>query len=448
MNLADTIFAFVYLAYFVAVAGVLYRLRREPLYEPRVLFSLAASLWLFIMHGYLTDFEGYLAAKPGFYHHDIKLLSGWALGLMLIGYLSFIGGVTMAGRFRIRPAADHGDQSLLVMACMVLFVISVLNFYANVILISGGNLIAYLSDIAIRPYQIVDNAGISASGYVLGFIGIQVIAYVAGRNAVTRSQLVLLLLAIGVILMMRLSQGRIFQTLVLLGACFTAYSLGAASRDGRPIPWPKQVHLLGMMAVVGLMIYFMRIASALSHLGQTVTVDNVKTFGSSLVHFALQRGNVPNFPVVFTIIDKMPAEQNFFLGSTLFNWAIYFIPKSLLKADYLISLRIKEMWYLDIEGGGLPPTAVGEWYANFGFAGVVVGMFIVGLIMGLFYKRAAISKSPFAAVLWANLSFGFVVIYPKTDLAQIPQYSIFVLFALWGLMLILRSAVTGRRAME
>jgi oligosaccharide repeat unit polymerase len=94
----------------------------------------------------------------------------------------------------------------------------------------------------------------------------------------------------------------------------------------------------------------------------------------------------------------------------------------------------------------LPPTAVGEWYANFGFAGVVVGMFIVGLALGVLYKLARSSENPYLIVLWANLVFGFVVIYPKTDLAQIPVFSIFILFWLWLLMTIVRSGV--RRQVE
>jgi hypothetical protein len=50
------------------------------------------------------------------------------------------------------------------------------------------------------------------------------------------------------------------------------------------------------------------------------------------------------------------------------------------------------------------------------------------------------------AVLWANLAFGFIVIYPKTDLAQIPAYSILILFATWLLVSLMRAAAGGSRA--
>jgi len=70
-------------------------------------------------------------------------------------------------------------------------------------------------------------------------------------------------------------------------------------------------------------------------------------------------------------------------------------------------------------------------------------MFIVGLAVGTLYKIARVSESPYVIVLWANVVFGFVVIYPKTDLAQIPVYSIFLLLCLWLLMKALQS---GARA--
>jgi hypothetical protein len=253
-----------------------------------------------------------------------------------------------------------------------------------------------------------------------------------------------LLAAVSLMLVIRFSQARIFQTLVLLGACYVSYSMGAARRTGAHTPWIGHVHYLVLAAAMGVGFYFLRLASALNSLGIRINWDSVSDFGSRITHFALERGNVPNFPIVFTIIDKMPSEMDLLYGKTLFNWAIFFVPKSILKGDYLISIWIKNTWYLDIEGGGLPPTAVGEWYANFGIAGVIAGMFLVGLSLGALFKMARVSESPYLAVLWSNLVFGFVVIYPKTDLAQIPVFSIFILLCLWLLMKLLQAS-TGPR---
>jgi hypothetical protein len=93
----------------------------------------------------------------------------------------------------------------------------------------------------------------------------------------------------------------------------------------------------------------------------------------------------------------------------------------------------------------LPPTAIGEWYANFGIGGVIGGMFVVGFLLGRIFKRARLSDNPFLAVLWANFAFGFVVIYPKTDLAQIPAFSILILSVTWLLISLMRAAAGESR---
>jgi oligosaccharide repeat unit polymerase len=438
--MVDLSFYTVWFLYACSLGWVLYRYRSEPLYDPRILFTLATSLWLLIIHGYLTEFDGYLAAKPGFYSQDIRFLAAIALGMAWIGYLFFILGASIGTRFAMRsPTAAIRDRSLLTYICLVFIAIATLNFMANVMLISGGNVVRYLSEIAIRPYQIADNMGITASGYLFGFIGVQVLAFLVGRRDASKRVLLGLVALVLIVTVIRFSQARIFQTLVLVCGSYVSFVMGKALREGRHTPWLGHFHYLLAVAALGVGIYFLRLASSLRHIGVEINWQTVVDFSDKILHFALQRGNVPNFPVVFTIVDKMPTEESFLLGKTLFNWAIFIVPKSILKGDYLISLWVKRTWYLDVEGGGLPPTAIGEWYANFGFAGVVVGMFVVGLAVGSLYKIAVSSESPYLAVLWANVAFGFVVIYPKTDLAQIPVYTIFMLLCLWLLMTALQS---------
>jgi oligosaccharide repeat unit polymerase len=365
---------------------------------------------------------------------------------MLVGYGALIGGATLAVNIRTRPPREpFRTRTLLVTVCLAFVAIALANFLVNVFLVSGGNVFSYMANFAMRPYEIADNLGTTAAGYLLGFIGVQLLAYMAGRSKPNTLVLSGLLLLILITTAMRISQGRLFQVLVFVGACYVAYAMGASQRNQEDIAWPRRLPYLLALAGIGISLYFLRLASALKQLGVSIDLGTVTVFFDQIVHFALERGNVPNFPVVFTIIEKIPSEQDFLLGKTLFNWALFLIPKSILKGDYLISLWIKDTWYLGIEGGGLPPTAIGEWYANFGIGGVIGGMFVVGFLLGRIFKRARLSDNPFLAVLWANFAFGFVVIYPKTDLAQIPAFSILILSVTWLLISLMRAAAGESR---
>jgi hypothetical protein len=169
---------------------------------------------------------------------------------------------------------------------------------------------------------------------------------------------------------------------------------------------------------------------------------SLSEFFGNIVHFAVERGNLPNVPILLTIIDKFPSENFFLSGKTIFNWLLYFAPKQFLPDDFLISMWIKQQWYSGIEGGGLPPTAIGEWYANFGPIGVCLGMFLVGLILNHVYRLSRTSDSVAMKILWANLSFGFIIIYPKTDLSQIPVYTIFFIMLFYIAYRVFRSLLS------
>ncbi len=70
--------------------------------------------------------------------------------------------------------------------------------------------------------------------------------------------------------------------------------------------------------------------------------------------------------------DKIPFQY----GST------YFINLTMLRPgpDVDFTLWLKDALGISFSGGGLTPTVVGEFYLNFGYVGIVIGMFILGII--------------------------------------------------------------------
>lgn len=430
----DLIFYSLCFIYVGCVFLVLLKLKSNPLYEPKVLFSIFSLSWMIIIYGYSVGYRGFLAAESINYVTDIKLLSIISVLLFILGYIAFILGASI--NFKIANKVTSYDLVLIKNLSYFFIVISILNFTLNVYLISSGNLIVYLFSTAGRSYQIADGLGVSAVGYMFGHIGVCILFYISGRYRVISLKVVCLLFCL--VLIIKLSQGRIFQVLVFCGSCYFCYLIGQ-SKASSVTSFRKQMRGLMIIFSLGLCLYILRIVSAYYYMGGGYDDFSLADFFGDIVHFAVERGNLPNIPVLLTIIDKVPSEEFFLSGKTIFNWLIYFIPKSFLPDDFLISMWIKGNWYKNIEGGGLPPTGIGEWYANFGVIGVFVGMFVLGVVLNNLYRLSKFGNSIFMNVLWANLAFGFIIIYPKTDLAQIPVYTLFFIFIFYIFYVLLRS---------
>lgn len=429
----DLIFYGLCLIYIMCVFFVLFRLKSNPLYEPKVLFSIFSLSWMVIIYGYSVDYSGFLAAESIDYIVDIKVLSIISVLLFILGYIAFILGASI--NFRVTSKETLYDVGLIKYLSYSFIVIAILNFSINVYLISSGNIIVYLFSTAGRSYQIAEGLGVSAVGYMFGHIGVCVLFYICGRFKAISLKVVFVLFFI--VLIIKLSQGRIFQVLVFCGSCYFCYLIGRAGVNSAK-GFTRQLRGLIIIFSLGLCLYILRIVSAYYYMGGGYDNFSLAEFFGDIVHFAVERGNLPNIPVLLTIIDKVPSSEFFLSGKTIFNWLIYFFPKTLLPDDFLISMWIKSNWYKDIEGGGLPPTGIGEWYANFGPVGVFVGMFTLGVILNHIYRVSKYGNSIFMNVLWANLAFGFIIIYPKTDLAQIPVYTLFFVLVFYVFYVIFR----------
>lgn len=92
------------------------------------------------------------------------------------------------------------------------------------------------------------------------------------------------------------------------------------------------------------------------------------------------------------IIDKMPERLNYEFGKSLFLWVVAPVPRTMWpqKPDITEGREIGEMIYQKRDenspGGGVPPGFIAEMYLNFGYLGIIVGMFIFGLMLKQFYN--------------------------------------------------------------
>ncbi len=91
------------------------------------------------------------------------------------------------------------------------------------------------------------------------------------------------------------------------------------------------------------------------------------------------------------IIDRMPEKMQFQFGETLILWILAPIPREYwpqkpeMTEGRVIGEFIYEKRDSNSEGGGVPPGFIAELYLNFWYVGIVLGMFIFGLALRVFY---------------------------------------------------------------
>lgn len=123
-------------------------------------------------------------------------------------------------------------------------------------------------------------------------------------------------------------------------------------------------------------------------------------------------------------------------GSTLLNWMYKLIPgltpTSVDESNLGFYLGFNVFGYI---ASGVPPGIVAETFLNFGWPGVVVGMFVLGMALKLFYVHLGLrARSPGAVLIYALLSTRFTVFVFNNDLSTAVLKSILDLVVLIALL--------------
>ncbi len=124
----------------------------------------------------------------------------------------------------------------------------------------------------------------------------------------------------------------------------------------------------------------------------------VKTFALFMIYEA-------NYIPIVEMVHS--GEMDFQNGGEYLQSAVMFVPRFIypdkpVSFDYFLKEKLKRRF----EGGGLPPTPVGSLYLNFGFAGVVFGMILIGFIYDRLFKMylySSYSKAVIALYLMYNI---------------------------------------------
>jgi oligosaccharide repeat unit polymerase len=112
-------------------------------------------------------------------------------------------------------------------------------------------------------------------------------------------------------------------------------------------------------------------------------------------------------PLTFNLVlSTVPEREPFQHGAAIVNGAFGILPGHQMTISEFVSRRLL---LLPADSPGLPPTILGGFYLDFGTAGIVVGMLLVGVVSQYLYWRMFERPSLWAVFFYAYWSFNLLV---------------------------------------
>jgi hypothetical protein len=377
------------------------------------LFAVGAIYFIF------TDFE-YSAHTLVATQAARYTLLGRTLALLLLGWCSLMlgyrlgrGGRPMRVRIEIEPGWELPSWMLRLVVA-VLALVGLLNFIYLVRIYPGG-ILEYFGDIGIRKNRLeLIGASVTTVGFQFLYAAVILWLFVVVRRwrmGQSRREAVLFAIVAVVSIVIMIGQGRMFQTVsYMLTLVSLIYVCSSHPRRNR-------VFIAGSAALLagGVALYFLRLLSLVAYnnpeLLQRFSAAQlflVAVRGAS--RLLIDKGNIPDVAALMNIVAFWERDFGLQLGASLGNWVTAFVPDT---EGASIAVQSADRWYGSV--GGVPPTIVGEWYANFAAPGVLAGMFALGAAMGKLYAATVRRSSYWWAVALLAVTFRFFFILPKGE---------------------------------
>lgn len=404
---------------FLIISGFFFLKKDKVLFDPMVVFS--AYYYTVVLSGlYLicTNFETSVTFSN-------TSMTSRALSLFNISLIYFIAGYLCAllGYFifvkerKIKINLENRSQlpdGLLQIVITCFLLIGLTNFIYVIYVFAGGNILLYINNIALRQYEFAEQG--STLGYLFAYIAMYLWFFKLLRKNTHSFVFLLFLLFTG---LMKASTGRILQTIVYMSSFVIIYYYVEISRS-KLLKNSKYIFGFLSFGLFGILFYFFRILSSLSvsnKLGNFPISELFSGFIYSFGYFAIDKGNLPNIPILMKIIDCWADDIGFLYGQSFLKPFIAILPTSIRPEPlgYSLGLTIKNTWFLNIEGGGLPPTGVGEMFANFGILGPFIGLFIFGALCAWLYNFMLKTGNYWILAVYSQILIGFILIYAKGE---------------------------------
>jgi len=397
----------------------LFMYKKINIFEPVFWFSIYYSVLIlseFIMLS--SDFTAStFVVNTSFYTSNILELFSKTIWIILIGYIALIVGYYLIVKQNIiinfNISEDNLSILLLKIVSFLFMFIGASNFLYNLYIISGFDIISYFQFIHYNAGHFVEK-GVTIIGYNFLYPGILFLYYLYIHKKVNKFTFYINMLIFFVIV---LSLGRVtgFAMTMMLFYLISLYS--------KQIIYLNKKKIFGLMlsVVIVFSLFFIRMYSDFNRV-YDVSVDEFMTdLMPNIGYILLGEGNLPNVGIVMKIIDSWANDIGYLYGGSIFLGLLVFTPSFISKGiieTNTVSWLGKHQWYDHIHGGSLPPTIIGDLYSNFGFLGVLIGMFILGLLFAKVYNFIQKKKGFFIYVFYLYFLLFFVFILPKGEFSR------------------------------
>ena len=293
--------------------------------------------------------------------------------------------------------------------------IGVFNFIINVFKFSSGDILDYFANVSVRQLEFQTLGG-TTLGYWFAFLASYLWFYKILKYK-NHNEYFIFFLYLLVTIFMKASLGRITDTIFYLLSFFVIYYF--VNIKTQLNNHKKYFIVLFLIFIIAITFFFFRFTSSLSYNNMLnssflSTILDFFAFDKILLHI-VDNGNIPNIPILMKIIDSWEYDIGFLYGESLFSWLYGFFPSDIRPERYQVSFLIKDIWFAEINGGSLPPTGMGEMFANFGYIGGLWGMFLFGLIIAFVYNLLYTFNNYWYLLIFVNITLNFITIFPKGE---------------------------------
>lgn len=413
------------------------------LFNPLLVFSAMYSTTTFTILYYIkSEFRTNLYFSYSFTDTKFVALLELTAFMFVIGYIMFVLGYrtintkhmskTENSLYESNKSIDYWKYKLFNKILIItFFIIAITNFAYVVINTNGGNIVNYMKYISVREY--VYNKRISTLGYNFGYVALYLYTLLLCHEN-RKLSLSYYLMFISMIFI-RVSTGRIFQTIVfIMTIAGIKYKFNYDLNFNCGKNNKKFIIYVLCVFVFAIAFYILRSTSSIAYNRNSGDVHAIiREILDNISFYAYDKGNTVNVILVVRMISSWGEEIGYMYGRTLFSSLVTFIPK-LSELFPMTSLLIKTKWYSNVSGGMLPPTCIGELFVNFGYIGIVIGMFIIGIFskkLYIWFKNS--QNNDYKTLIYFVILLEFIFILPKADFSNFPTANIIILSFCFGI---------------